>query len=345
MQENWLQIASTFTVRKSYVLATIVATKGATYRKVGTLMLIDEDGECTGLLSGGCLEADISLHAKDVLTRQKTKLLTYDLSSDDNLLWGLGLGCDGAIELLLQPLLPENNHLEFAMLLDALSNRKTGYYLQNISNKNAAQGQFIESELTGESTDRVISNEEIHGSLSSNNEQLIIPVLPPISVLICGAGPDVVPVVNIVNQLGWQATLWDHRPAYLQQNEFDLCYRKRKVRAEYTKPTEYRAFDAVVVMTHNLEFDAMYLSKALSANVNYIGLLGPAGRRDKLLKENSLTFEEVQGQVYGPVGLDLGGRSPQAIALSITAQIQQHLSKQYTKAQYRAWRQVAATSY
>ena len=94
-------------------------------------------------------------------------------------------------------------------------------------------------------------------------------------------------------------------------------------------------------MTHNIDSDAIYLSKALSANVNYIGLLGPAGRRDKLLKENKLTFEQVQGQVYGPIGLDLGGRSPQAIALSITAQIQQQLSKQYAQEQYRAWRQIS----
>ncbi len=338
MQENWLQIASTFTVSSSYVLATIVATRGSTYRKVGTLMLIDEHGECTGLLSGGCLEADISLHAKDVLTSQQTKLLTYDLSSDENLLWGLGLGCDGAIELLLQPLLPENEHLGFGMLLDALSNRKTGYYLQAISNGDSAHGQFVEGKLA----DDGVSGETINRSLLAQKDQIIIPVLPPISVLICGAGPDVVPVVNIVNQLGWQATLWDHRPAYLQQSEFNPCYKKRKVRAENTEPTEYKEFDAVVVMTHNLEFDAVYLSKALAANVNYIGLLGPEGRRNKLLKENEVTFEQVEGQVYGPVGLDLGGRSPQAIALSITAQIQQHISKQYTNGQYRAWRHLTS---
>jgi xanthine dehydrogenase accessory factor len=341
MQENWLQIASAFTISKSYVLATIVATKGSTYRKVGTLMLIDEHGECTGLLSGGCLEADISLHAEGVLTTQQAKLLTYDLSSDDNLLWGLGLGCDGAIELLLQPLLPENDHLGFSVLLDALSHRKTGYYLQGINNENVAQGQFIEGKLT----DKGMNEESAFSSLSAQNDLIIIPVMPPISVLICGAGPDVVPVVNIVNQLGWQATLWDHRAAYLQQSEFKACYKKRKVRAENTEAMEYQDFDAVVVMTHNLEFDAVYLSKALSANVNYIGLLGPEGRRNKLLKENGLIFTEVQGQVYGPVGLDLGGRSPQAIALSITAQIQQHVSQQYTNVQYRPWRQVASTSY
>jgi len=339
MQENWLQIASAFSASRSYILATIVATKGSTYRKVGTLMLIDEYGECTGLLSGGCLEADISLHAKGVLTSQETKLLTYDLSSDENLLWGLGLGCDGAIELLLQPLLPENNHLGFSMLLDAISNRKTGYYSQSISNGNTAHGQFIECKLS----DKGMGAGNTSSLLSGKYDQIIIPVQPPISILICGAGPDVVPVVNIVNQLGWQATLWDHRMAYLQQDEFYNCLKRRKVRAENTEPPEYKEFDAIVVMTHNIEFDTTYLSKALSANVNYIGLLGPAGRRDKVLKENGLVSKDVQGQVYGPVGLDLGGRSPQAIALSITAQIQQHVSKQYTKAQYRAWRQLAST--
>jgi len=334
MQENWLQIAANFSVSKSYVLATIVETRGSTYRKIGTLMLIDEEGECTGLLSGGCLEADISLHAQDVFSTQKTKRLSYDLSSDDNLLWGLGLGCDGAIELLLQPLSPQNNHLEFTLLLDALSRRKTGYYLQSISDAGIPQAQFIEYQL---SEDLSIDT-NILSSLTIKNEQIVIPVRPPISVLICGAGPDAVPVINMINQLGWQATLWDHRPAYLQQSEFTCCYKKRKTRCENTQPKEYSEFDAVVVMTHNITFDAVYLSKALSADVNYIGLLGPAARRDKLLKENGLTFSQVQGQVYGPVGLDLGGRSPQAIALSITAQIQQHISE-HTNDLYRPWRQ------
>jgi len=341
MQENWLQITAAFTANKSYVLATIVTTRGSTYRKVGTLMLIDEHSECTGLLSGGCLEADISLHAKEVLSTGETKILIYDLSSDENLLWGLGLGCDGAIELLLQPLLPENNYLEFSLLLDALAARKTGYYIQDISTGKPPQAQFIEQQLT----DNLFKDKSSCGSLITKNDQIVIPVLPPISVLICGAGPDVVPVVNIINQLGWQATLWDHRPAYLEQSEFTLCYKKRKIRAKNTEPKEYSDFDAVVVMTHNIDSDAIYLSKALSANVNYIGLLGPAGRRDKLLKENKLTFEQVQGQVYGPIGLDLGGRSPQAIALSITAQIQQQLSKQYAHQQYRAWRQISPEPY
>jgi len=334
MQENWLQIAANFSVSKCYVLVTIVDTSGSTYRKIGTLMLIDEEGECTGLLSGGCLEADIGLHAQDVFSTQKTKRLSYDLSSDENLLWGLGLGCDGAIELLLQPLSPQNNHLEFAMLLEALSQRKTGYYLQRISNEGIAQGQFIETQLVDDS----LNHKALLSSLANKGDQLIIPVRPPVSLLVCGAGPDAVPVIQMVNQLGWQATLWDHRSAYLQQSEFICCDKKRKTRGENTQPHEYSEFDAVIVMTHNIAFDTIYLSKALAADVNYIGLLGPAGRRDKLLKENGLTFSQVQGQVYGPIGLDLGGRSPQAIALSITAQIQQHISER-TKDLYRSWRQ------
>lgn len=77
-------------------------------------------------------------------------------------------------------------------------------------------------------------------------------------------------------------------------------------------------------MSHNLVFDSQFLANGLRANISYIGLLGPASRRDKIFKELGICHSDVQGQVYGPIGLAIGGRSPQAIALSIVAQIQQH---------------------
>ena len=110
MQENWLTLIQAFDSQQNYVLATIVATQGSTYCKTGSTMLIDPNGQCTGLLSGGCLEADISLHAMEIINGNNSVLLRYDLQADADLLWGLGLGCEGALDILLQPLNNHNNH-------------------------------------------------------------------------------------------------------------------------------------------------------------------------------------------------------------------------------------------
>lgn len=312
MQENWLELQAVFNKNASYVLITITGTQGPTYRKPGTMMLIDSDGKCTGLLSGGCLEADIALHAQEVLLSKKTKLITYDLKADADLLWGLGLGCDGVITILLQPLTPENNHLDFTQLLTAIAARKHGNYQQKITNQQMPFARFYEQEAP---------------CLSLDNNTINIPVIPPIAIAICGAGPDAEPLVNLAQQLGWNIHLWDHRKQSLAQPCFNGCHHQLKIRAEQATSENFNGIDAIVIMTHNLVNDGQYLVKSLTEKVDYIGLLGPISRRDKIFNEHKINSEDVQGQVYGPVGLQLGGRSPQAIALSIVAEIQQHFTQ------------------
>lgn len=145
--------------------------------------------------------------------------------------------------------------------------------------------------------------------------------------MVCGAGPDAVPVVQFAKQLGWQVALWDHRQASLDKSLFGEVNIKRKIRAEQISSSELDLYDAIVIMTHNLENDQHYLKNAIASSLPYIGVLGPAARRDKLLENISEVYGNVDDRVFGPIGLDLGGRSPQAIALSIMAEIQQQLTK------------------
>ena len=129
MQENWVNISHQFDDQHSYVLATISATEGSTYYKTGAMMLISSQGDCIGLLSGGCLEADICQHAQEVFASGQTKLLRYDLMSDEALLWGLGLGCDGAIEIILNPINPTNSFLFNIFLLVTISVDNIGGFI------------------------------------------------------------------------------------------------------------------------------------------------------------------------------------------------------------------------
>jgi len=308
MQENWSEIQDAFDEKSNYVLAVIVSTSGSTYRKSGTMMLINEQGEYTGLLSGGCLESDICLHAKSVFENGQSLVLTYDLKADADLLWGMGLGCEGAIDIALLSLTPENAHQGLSHMLNHLSKRGTGYYLMDKNNDNF-HGAF-------------------HTKLPVHYDSpcLVIPILPPFQINICGAGPDVLPVVNMMKELGWKTNVYDHRPAFLSkisEQGIDTIL----LRAEKSSAHHFNNADAVVIMSHHLHRDGLFLSAALASNASYIGLLGPSGRRDKLLKTSGLTASDVKGRVFGPIGLDIGGRTPVAIALSICAEIQEQLSE------------------
>jgi xanthine dehydrogenase accessory factor len=336
MQESWLAFIQAFNSDKSYVLASIVSTRGSTYCKTGCLMLIAEDGHCTGLLSGGCLEADISLHAMTIISGTKSKLLRYDLQADAELLWGLGLGCDGALDILLQPLNKTNNYLAFDQVLSSLNERKSGFYCQQINDQKTALSLFIPRQQCDlHSVNDYIAS---HPKFSSNTDSILVtPVVPPLSLLICGAGVDVLPLAAMAEQLAWQISVWDHRPALLNQSGLKRCSTLTKIRAEQVKAKDMKDFDAVLIMSHNLVSDGLFLKHALADNIEYIGLLGPKERRDKLLQDLSLSVADLQGQLFAPVGLALGGRSPQAIALAICAEIQQQRSIRYNNAEYQPW--------
>ena len=321
MQENWVNIYHQFDNQHSYVLATISATEGSTYYKTGAMMLISSEGDSIGLLSGGCLEADICHHAQDVFSSGQTKLLRYDLMSDEALLWGLGLGCDGAIEIILNPINPTNNFLGFETMLAQVMNRNRGFYCQVIQENANPRANFFDNQ------NDVSDFLKQHSASEVNQQTLVTPVTSPLSLVVCGAGPDVEPVIDILTLLGWQVSVWDHRPAYLAQKCFEKCHQRKKVRAEAIVSDDFEDFDGVIIMTHNLSFDQHIVEKAWRSSLSYIGLLGPEGRRNKLTSPLNLTENEITGRLYGPIGLALGGRGPQAIALAIAAEIQQHFNQ------------------
>lgn len=340
MQENWQQLIDNFDQTQRYVLAAIVETKGSTYQKTGAHMLVNLQGECIGLLSGGCLEADIALHAKEVFQTGISQQVTYDLSANADLLWGLGLGCDGALIIQLQLLTPENEHRQFAQLLESVAQGQSGFYWLSTQQNQAANSvlnwfQVIEDSQQLSDIEQHTQNMQ---SQQADFQGLCIPVRAILSLVICGAGPDVAPVTEACKQQGWKVSLWDHRAPYLQQPVFVHVNAKRKVRPEnISHAAEFNCFDGAILMTHNLTFDQQYLAQLLQSSVGYIGVLGPKARLNKLVnnieqqRNVSLTAALTKNgspRVYGPIGLDLGGRGPQAIALSIAAQIQQHFYQQ-----------------
>jgi len=276
------------------VLATVVAVEGSAYRREGARMLIESDGRLTGVLSGGCLERDLAARAAAVLASGEAALATYDLRSPDEVLWGLGLGCGGRITLLLEAL---PSRLGVPSALDpferAARDRTTGAVVTMFG------GEVLLREA----------------------------VVPPLRLVLAGAGRDAMPLARLGAELGWEAIVLDSRPTAAAATRFASLGRYAGVAPrELAAAVTIDPFTAVVVMTHNYLDDLAWLAALLPSAAPYVGLLGPAARRDRLLADLAMQglapTEEMCSRLHGPAGLDLGGRAPEQVALAIVAEVQ-----------------------
>ncbi len=329
------------------VLGTVVATQGSTYRKPGAMMLIAADNAYRGLISGGCLEADLAEHARQVFKDGITRNVCYDMSEGDDFAFGLGLGCDGVIDLMLQRL-DSGTDFGFLKTLDQAWNSRLHGILALVTSSNDPgyqNGDFalqcssqaicgnpglLENLQTSEgftfSAGHDMSRRYWKDEIETDGgtiERLLVPIMPPPSILICGAGHDALPVARLANEMGWYTTIVDHRPAFARPDRFPAA-----CQIEMLQPVELGTrialdqVDAAVLMTHHLGHDRSYLAQVVNAGVAYIGLLGPRARRDRLLDE----IGAPGAHVHGPAGLDIGAEMPESIALAIIAEVHAFLN-------------------
>jgi len=323
-------------------LGILVHTEGSTYRKPGALMLIAADGEYAGLLSGGCLEADLAEHARTVIATGAARMVRYDLRSPDDLLWGLGIGCEGAMQILLVRIAPANQYQPLAALAGALRTH-TRCAVGIVCESADPQTPLGALALPGDAGGRppaTLATEAIAGALAEcaargqprwlelpQAQLFVLPLWLPPRILILGAGPDALPVVEFGARLGWKLTLVDHRPSYAVAAHFPQAEAVRLARTRELPATlDLGAFTAAVVMSHHLPSDLEYLRVLAASPIPYVGLLGPPGRRDRLLADLGADAGRLRGRLHAPVGLPLGGRTPEAIALAIVAELQSFVS-------------------
>ncbi len=318
------------------VLATIVATAGSTYRKAGARMSIAPDGQIVGLLSGGCLEQDVREHAATVRNERRPRIVEYDMRGDDDLLYGIGAGCEGAMRILLEPVdagTPAAAALAH-VALESRRGRPTALAVVHAGPELGTRGwpgaPRLEPVLAAALDDaRVLqSSRSVRYDAPAPTEAWVQYVAPPPRLLVCGAGPDAEPVVRHARALGWPVTVVDHRPAYLDAPErFDgadvACADPERLSAA----VDLDAITAAVVMSHHLPSDAGYLrSLAQAAAPGYVGLLGPRPRRERLMNELGAAAAGLGGRLRGPVGLDLGAATPEGIALAIVAELHAYVA-------------------
>lgn len=317
------------------VLATVAQTLGSTYRKAGAQMLIAGDGRVAGLLSGGCLEADLMERAYKVLHTGHPATVHYDTRSSDDVIWGIGLGCEGAMTILLSRLDRANDYQPFNFAsrcrfdqIDASfavvtqsNNPKfplgAAFWTQNKQSAPAtvAAAMDVSTPRGAGPSSRVVEADDA--------TFLVVPIELPPRLLLLGAGPDAMPLVEIAGLMNWQVTVLDHRSAYAVADRFPRARRViLKPSAELPEELRTGQYDAAVVMSHHLLSDQAYLAALADSSIPYVGLLGPAPRRIRLLHELGDKAARLSGRLYGPIGLDLGARSPETIALAIVAEIQ-----------------------
>ena len=330
--------------RESLVLATVVSTEGSTYRKAGARMLLAPDGRGWGLLGGGCFEGDLLERAARVAEDDVAAIVAYDLRGDDDLVWGLGAGCEGLSRILLQPVCAANGYQPLAALVDLVERRDRALLVTVLDSPDpalavgdaalaSADGVTVlrgtgaaATQLAAESVRRFragakksVGELPLSGGLAT---LLLEPLRAPPHLLLAGAGPDAVPVARMTAELGWDLTVVDRRQAWARAERFPAGCRVLCVEPDGLAAALPAGADAALVMTHRLSDDAAWLAALSHDPPDWIGLLGPARRKARVLAElPEPARQRLNGRLRGPVGLDIGGEGAATIALSALADI------------------------
>jgi xanthine/CO dehydrogenase XdhC/CoxF family maturation factor len=335
--------------RRPFVLATVVRTAGSTYRKPGARMLIPPEGDPVGLLSGGCLETDLVERAGEVLASGRPSTLVYDMRSPDDVVWGLGLGCDGEVRVLLErhdggapawlewlaARAADRQRAALATVFEAggawhAELGRRGWSAAAGTGGLGATCEIAASLLRG-AVERALeetlaarrsSIRHVAASDRSASAEVLLEHLPPPpGLVVFGAGEDARPLVALAARLGWTVTVADHRPALVTARRFP--------EADALVPLDYDDLartappidetTPVVIMTHHFLHDLALLGHlSRCASVPYVGLLGPRRRARRLLERSG----PLDLPLYGPVGIDIGASTPAEIALAILAEAQ-----------------------
>ena len=330
-------------------LATVVEVLGSAYRRPGARMLVTDDGQLTGAISGGCLEGDARQRARQAIFRGQPALVTYDTRDEDDPRHGLGPGCQGVVRILLEPLdfdAADNpmellrgfaQHPEPAVLATVFETDATGLRAAVgqrllLSAAGALRGTPLLAAPLAEAARATLTqglSQVLDIETDAGPVRVLLEVLtPPLRLIVYGAGNDAQPLVHLAASLGWHITVVDGRPNLATAARFPEAAEVRivPVRELETQIPEAGAYH--VLLSHNYAYDLAALQNLLPSSVPYIGLLGPRAKAGRLLGEAELNLSEaeaaeaLQHRLHSPIGLSLGGETPEEIALAIVAEIQ-----------------------
>lgn len=325
-------------------LATVARVEGSSYRRTGARMLVLDNGTYLGGISGGCLEGDALRRAQKAIVQDKPSIVTYDTTQDDGAQIGVGLGCNGIIDVLFTPL--HNDESNPVKLLSTLTETREPRVVVAITGCNDSMNvlgkttlyenneQFLQSFPVTSVAPQVLNDikhclsNQSSATLTLNTEQnetikvFIEVILPVTHLVLYGGGYDVHPLVRIARELGWNVTV------ITNVHKADKSLFTTANFVLHNKGEQHPSIDnytAIVLMAHDYKTDFNNLQRVLATNAKYIGLLGPRKRSQKMFDEfmntgNEVSEENIQ-RIFSPAGLDIGATTPEEIALSICAEI------------------------
>jgi xanthine/CO dehydrogenase XdhC/CoxF family maturation factor len=315
-------------------VATVLRIDGSAYRRPGAKLLIEETGSTNGSISGGCLEADVREAALEILRVGGTRILHYETGDEDGKVWGLGLGCNGAVDIFVQeatsrpameiveralPLFAGDRPFAISTVAKGLG--RTGWAMLSGSDGSTvgSSGDAArDSEISRMAADGIARRES--GMASAAQVEVFTEVLlPPPRLILFGATDDAIPLCAIASEAGLRVVVVDHREAFLEPGRFPAAEARHLRRPEAGLeglPVGPRTF--AVAKSHSFRLDREWTRLLLAAGVPYVGLLGPRARGQKILDEIGV---EALDRVFTPVGLDLGADGPEQVAISIVSEI------------------------
>jgi len=328
-------------------LATVVRGTGSVCRGLGARMLVTAAGETFGGIGAGCMERDVAARARQAIASGRRLLARYDANPETDIVWGLGLGCGGVTEVLIEPLARDADCAPLRFIADCLAAGRAGAMATLIGPDvegvplgahlllgpdGSASGPLLEDGRLAGAVLRDLG-EALQGDLGPAVRQyaagertlqaLLEVVRPPLALVIFGADQDAVPVARMAGRLGWRTTVVDSRAGLATPARFPgattlVCPPERAVeRVRLDERT------AALIMMHQYVWDMELLRTVLASPAPYVGVLGPRARTEGLLRHLGATAaERARGRLYAPVGLDIGAETSEEIALAIVAEVQ-----------------------
>ncbi|MBW4668476.1 MAG: XdhC family protein [Cyanomargarita calcarea GSE-NOS-MK-12-04C] len=329
-------------------LATIVNSKGSTYRRPGARMLITGKGHIVGTIASSCLENDVLEHTRKGMRSLEPIVVTYDIAVDEDITW-IGLGCNGVVQILIERLNVDSLLNPIAFFSECLSDREiaviaTVFAVEGAVNVKIGDRLIFPSDgsITTDIPEQTFTTILVKDAqtalynqqstvkkyrLASGSVEVFIEVIkPPTPLVIFGGSPDAIPVAKFAKALGWHVTIVDCNASKATHERFSMADKVILSNRELVqKQVCIEKNSAIVVMTHNYQDDREILKMLLPSPVAYLGILGSKARTEHLLEdlrtEEVIYLTEVQRRLYSPIGMNIGADTPEEIALAIIAEI------------------------
>lgn len=314
----WQAIENDHGQGKRVVLVTLVHVRGSAYRRPGAKMMMAEDGNMVGTLSGGCLEGDLFGHAEKAMQTGTPSLHHYNLTEDD--MWGLGIGCKGEVDVWIEPVDPHNPFWKtYGSLIASDQSVIMGAELP-YGNRFLTQLDGTPIAMTGHMIPQYPS--QVGQGTAATwwlDGTLWDVMVPPSRFVIAGAGHDAQPVAQLAMHAGFDVIVLDPRAVFNSEERFagitHWVYRAEELPA-HLRPLLTGAY--WVIMNHHQQRDEEALWLAAQHQPRYLGVLGPLSRTRDMLKNRHLDADALP--LFAPVGLDLEAETADEVAISIVSE-------------------------